>query len=69
MPSPFDDTLDSDADRYGFVIMALNSSIEDAQAIGCDPEGIRLLNEARDRLWADFNRRFPGFWEQPATLG
>jgi hypothetical protein len=44
----------SDADDHGFVLTGLFGVIDDAEASPCDPEGIALLNQAKELLLAEF---------------
>ncbi len=44
------------ADYYGFVLTGLFGVIDDAEASECNPEGIALLEQARDLFWAEFSR-------------
>lgn len=56
----------TDADRYGFVLAGLFDVIDDGEALACDPQALMLLYQARDLLWAEFQRRHPGSWDQGA---
>ncbi len=57
----------TDADYYGFVLTGLFGVIDDAESSECDPEAIALLRQASDLLWAEFQQRHPGAWDQKNT--
>jgi hypothetical protein len=55
------------SDYYGFVLTGLFGVIDDAEASECDPAAIDLLRQASGLLWAEFQRRYPGAWDQKRT--
>lgn len=57
------------ADYYGFVLTGLFGVIDDAEASECNPEGIALLEQARDLFWAEFQERHPGAWRDKTPEG